>query len=108
MPPRASSVQPDLLPDTFTPMPGPTSSRAARIRGFWRDPRNLRKLGIAVAGVALFGIMLLTGIWVRACAGDSCPAISKLTGADPDQTSKVYAADGRLIGDFGLQRRTVM
>ncbi|HEX9893714.1 MAG TPA: PBP1A family penicillin-binding protein, partial [Gemmatimonadales bacterium] len=27
---------------------------------------------------------------------------------DPDQASKVYAADGRLITDFGLQRRTVV
>jgi penicillin-binding protein 1A len=108
MPPGASSVQPDPHPDTFRIMAGPTSSRWARFCGFWRNPRNLRVIGLGAVAAVLFGGMLVLGIWTRACAGDSCPAINKLSGADPDQASKVYAADGRLIGDFGLQRRTVI
>ena len=46
--------------------------------------------------------------WTRACAGNSCPSIDELGGYDPNQASKVYAADGRLITDLGLERRTVV
>ena len=42
------------------------------------------------------------------CAGSRCPSIEGLGEYDPDQASKVYAADGRLITDFGLERRTVV
>jgi penicillin-binding protein 1A len=45
---------------------------------------------------------------LEACAGAACPSIAGLGLYDPDQASKVYAADGRLITDFGLQRRTVV
>jgi hypothetical protein len=47
-------------------------------------------------------------LWSRACAGGACPSIAGLNEYDPDQASKVYAADGRLLTDFGLQRRTVV
>jgi penicillin-binding protein 1A len=46
--------------------------------------------------------------WTRACAGNSCPSIAGLGGYDPNQAAKVYAADGRLITDLGLERRTVV
>jgi penicillin-binding protein 1A len=62
----------------------------------------------ALLAMAAFGITLLVGAWTRACAGGACPSIAGLTNYDPDQASKVYAADGRLITDFGLQRRTVV
>ena len=42
------------------------------------------------------------------CAGNTCPSIDELGGYDPNQASKVYAADGRLITDLGLERRTVV
>ncbi|HET8650849.1 MAG TPA: PBP1A family penicillin-binding protein, partial [Gemmatimonadales bacterium] len=54
------------------------------------------------------GFAILLASWTRACAGNSCPSIESLDQYDPDQASKVYAADGRLITDFGLQRRTVV
>ncbi len=57
---------------------------------------------------AVFLLTAGVGAWTRACANDACPSIQGLTGYDPDQASKVYAADGRLITDFGLTRRTVM
>ncbi|HET7470211.1 MAG TPA: PBP1A family penicillin-binding protein [Gemmatimonadales bacterium] len=55
-----------------------------------------------------FGLAVLTALWTRACAGNSCPSIAELGGYDPNQASKVYAADGRLITDLGLERRTVV
>src|SRR2546430_9184687 len=40
-----------------------------------------------------------------------CPSISRLIGTGDNvqmQTSKVFAADGRLISELGLERRTVL
>ena len=53
-------------------------------------------------------LAVLAAAWSRACAGNTCPSIEELGGYDPDQASKVYAADGRLITDLGLERRTVI
>ena len=53
-------------------------------------------------------IFLLVGVWTRACANDRCPSISSLNGSNGDQSSKIFASDGRLIGDYGQTRRTVI
>ena len=57
------------------------------------------------AGV-LFFVALAVGAWNRVCAGGACPSIAGLSHFDPEEASKLYAADGRLITDYGLQRRT--
>ncbi|MGH7584495.1 MAG: transglycosylase domain-containing protein, partial [Gemmatimonadales bacterium] len=88
-------------------MAGPTSSRWARLRGFWQHPLNRRRLLFGVLLAALFVATVSVGVWFRACAGDRCN-IAGLTNYNPDQASKVYAADGRQIGDFGIFRRTVI
>src|SRR5438270_512956 len=66
---------------------------------------------IAVAVLAgSYGLGLTYGAWTRVCAGEHCPSISRLV-ANPNhqvQTSKVYAADGRLISELGAERRTVL
>ncbi|HET9515299.1 MAG TPA: PBP1A family penicillin-binding protein [Gemmatimonadales bacterium] len=67
-----------------------------------------RRILLGTAAAAVFGLALIAGAWTRACAGGACPSIALLSNYDPDQASKVYAADGRLITDFGLQRRTVV
>ena len=108
MPPAASPVQPDRPPDSFMPMAGPTSSRMARIRGFWQNPRNRRNVGLTLLGGTVFFAFLLIGVWTRACANDRCPAISGINGNNEDQASRIYAADGRQISDFGKTRRTVL
>ncbi len=79
----------------------------ARTR-WWRNPRSRRTVLLAFLALGAFGLALVVGAWNRACAGGTCPSIAGLTSYDPDQASKVYAADGRLITDFGLQRRTVV
>jgi penicillin-binding protein 1A len=68
----------------------------------------LRRLLLAAVGLAVFGVVVFAVAWLRTCAGDACPSVAGLTEFDADQASKVYAADGRLITDFGLQRRTVV
>ncbi|MEK6688245.1 MAG: transglycosylase domain-containing protein, partial [Gemmatimonadota bacterium] len=83
-----------------TPAPG-------RVRR-WLSSRSARRTAVAILAVGIFGGVFLVGAWTRACAGGACPSIAELENYDPDQASRVYAADGRLITDFGLQRRTVI
>src|SRR5688572_28432894 len=80
-------------------------SLAARIR---LSPRARRIILVSVLAVIAFGLAVLTEAWNRACAGNSCPSIAELGAYDPNQASKVYAADGRLITDLGQERRTVV
>jgi len=42
------------------------------------------------------------------CAGGACPSIAVLDVYRPQQASKVFAADGRLITELGYERRTVV
>lgn len=74
----------------------------------WVSPRARRIVLVSFLAVAAFGLAVLTALWTRACADNSCPSIAGLGGYDPNQASKVYAADGRLITDLGLERRTVV
>ncbi len=72
------------------------------------SPRARRNLLVGLLAGVAFGLAVLVAAWSRACAGNTCPSIEELGGYDPDQASKVYAADGRLITDLGLERRTVI
>lgn len=59
------------------------------------------------AGTGL-GIGVAVGSWTRACAGNQCPSIGVLESYRPTQALKVYAADGRLIREIGVEHRTVL
>src|SRR2546427_13082506 len=76
----------------------------------WWQARGVRPRLIAAAVlVAAYAVGLAYGSWTRVCAAERCPSISRLIGGPgPQQTSKVYAADGRLIPELGLERRTVL
>jgi len=87
--------------------PSARASRPGRLR-WWRNPGIRRVLATGFLASGAFGASLGLGAWSRACAGGACPSIAVLNSYDPEQASKVYAADGRLITDFGLQRRTVV
>src|SRR5256885_15116673 len=100
---------------TATP-PSPPHAAAGSRRPFfvrwWSDPVQRRRAIIATVLALLYGRGLVYGSWTRVCSGDRCPSITRL---QPDnernvqvQTSKVYAADGRLITELGIQRRTVL
>jgi penicillin-binding protein 1A len=84
------------------------SSRKFRLPAIRLSPRARRVVLVSFLGLAAFGTAVLLAAWGWACAGNSCPSIDELGGYDPDQASKVYAADGRLITDLGLERRTVV
>jgi len=79
------------------------------LRRWWYTPRiRSNIITLLLAGFA-FGTGFLTGAWRRACVGGACPSPAKLTqGYDPEQASRVFAADGRLVTDLGLERRTVI
>jgi penicillin-binding protein 1A len=72
------------------------------------SPRVRRGILVGFLALIAFGVAVLVAAWTRACAGNTCPSIAELGGYDPNQASKVYAADGRLITDLGLERRTVV
>ena len=78
------------------------------LQRLWNSQRARRVVLVSFLAVIAFGLAVLTALWTRACAGNSCPSIAELGGYDPNQASKVYAADGRLITDLGLERRTVV
>ena len=69
----------------------------------WTQP--LLYVGV-VAGMLSLGIVF--GSWTRACAGGACPSIAVLDTYRPQQALKVYAADGRLIQELGVEHRTVV
>lgn len=76
---------------------------------WWQNPKvRARLLGAGVLALA-YGAGLGYGSWTRVCAAERCPSISRLlSGPGPQQTSKIYAADGRLMTEIGLERRTVL
>ncbi len=63
--------------------------------------------GIAAIGAAVAGFGAVYGSWTRACAGGACPSIATLDQFRPVESSKIYAADGRLLADLGTDLRTV-
>jgi penicillin-binding protein 1A len=81
------------------------NSLRARVR---LSPRARRNIVVSLLAAVAFGLAVLMAAWNRACAGNSCPSIAELGQYDPNQASKVYAADGRLITDLGQERRTVV
>lgn len=81
--------------------------RSSLVR-FWRTAGLRRNLLVVVLALVTFGFGVVLAAWTMACAGNTCPSIEGLDQYDPNQASKVYAADGRLITDLGLERRTVV
>lgn len=79
------------------------------ISRWWHSPSIRYRILLTAGAFAVFGVTLLVSAWFNVCAPvGSCPSIASLESYDPDQASKVYAGDGRLLTDFGLERRTVV
>ena len=74
----------------------------------WFSPAHLRFTTFVLLTAVSFLGTLAYGSWTRVCAGNACPSIAVLDDYIPHQTSKVYAADGRLITELGLERRTLL
>ena len=92
-------------------MRNPTShqkpTRFPKLRRALRTPL-VRRIALAAVGAGALGTVLFVVVWWRICAGDACPSVDVLEKYTPRQTSKVFAADGRLVGELGLERRTVI
>ncbi|MEJ2236776.1 MAG: PBP1A family penicillin-binding protein [Gemmatimonadales bacterium] len=99
--------------DTGTPTFG-----GARMRPEPRKPtgklarfftsRRTRRAAFGLVLLVMMGLGAIYGSWTRACAGTACPSIAVLESYRPTQTAKVYAADGRLFTELGIERRTVL
>src|SRR5574341_1245167 len=92
------------------PPPATPSAPIAFVRRLWTDIQSRRRIILGLGLICAYVGGLGFGSWTRVCAGNRCPSISALLpGAfNPTQTSKVYAADGRLITELGIERRTVL
>src|SRR6266705_2514742 len=92
----------------------PASAAPFRLSFLWRwwyDPVRRKRVLTGSSLACLFGAGLGYGSWSRVCAAERCPSIARLRGDSKRgqlQTSKVYAADGRLITELGIERRTVL
>jgi len=85
-------------------------ARVARFTAPAWWPEMLTRSRLLAGGTLalLYSGGLAYGSWTRVCAAERCPSISRLKNHGPPQTAKVYAADGRLITELGLERRTVL
>src|SRR5216117_109763 len=95
----------------FSSTPAAARRRPWIIR-WWYDPTQRRRVIMVTVLALLYGSGLAYGSWTRVCAAERCPSITRIathTGHNVElQTSKVYAADGRLITELGIERRTVL
>src|SRR5687767_3465814 len=93
-----------------SPPAAAASPRRPWIIRWWYDPKQRRRVIVATVLALLYGSGLAYGSWTRVCAAERCPSIMRIDpGHRPQvQTSKVYAADGRLITELGIERRTVL
>src|SRR5215204_1496800 len=68
----------------------------------------VRPLLVALAFFASFGVGAAYASWSLVCNAGRCPSVEVLDEYTPRQTSKIFAADGRFIGELGLERRTLV
>jgi len=89
------------------PSPAPSDKLA-----WLKRPETRLRLLVGSTLLFAFGVGLSYGSWTRVCAAERCPSILRLfpqqRGRTQLQTSKVYAADGRLITEYGIESRTVI
>jgi len=94
-------------------IPAPPPVTLPQPLSWWQNQKTRRRVIAVAVLVAAYGLGLSYGAWTRVCAGEHCPSISRLYpggggGNVQVQTSKVFAADGRLISELGAERRTVL
>lgn len=101
MPPAAS---PRKAPAT----PAPRRQTRRPAGWFARHARFVRAALLTATFLAAGGFGALYAGWVLVCQNGACPSVESLEGYNPRQTSKLYAADGRLVAEIGNERRTLV
>ncbi len=66
----------------------------------WR-PRLLILTAFLLVGA---GSGVAWGSWSNLCS--DCPSVAQIRTFEPEQTSKLYSHDGRLLAEIGMERRT--
>ncbi|MFW6193485.1 MAG: penicillin-binding protein 1A, partial [Gemmatimonadota bacterium] len=69
-------------------------------------PGGERVVALGVAGVAALGLGLAWGTWSHVC--HDCPSIAQIYAFEPREASRVYAADGSLLAELAVERRTAV
>ncbi len=80
----------------------PPSGWKAELAKYWYPRQYL----LGGAFLLALGLGTVWGAWQNLCAGDACPSIAQVRTFEHEQTSKILAADGRQITEFGFERRT--
>src|SRR2546427_12691831 len=97
---------------TPPPPPPPPAAFPRRPRPWllrwWSEPVQRKRVLAATALALLYGSGVAYGSWTRVSAAERGPSIMRVSPErDPQiQSSKVYAADGRLISEDGSEDRT--
>ena len=73
-----------------------------------RHPTLVRAVMLSMTVLVAFGAGLLYASWALICRGSQCPTIESLAEYTPNQTSKLFAVDGRFIAELGIERRTLV
>jgi len=64
---------------------------------------------LVLAGLSLVGLLSFAVFWTWfLCSDATCPSIEQFAEYKPTQPARLYAADGRFIGEVGLERRSVV
>ncbi|MGH7545166.1 MAG: penicillin-binding protein 1A [Gemmatimonadota bacterium] len=82
------------------------SLRLGRWLDRWSSAHGAVSLGLAFLLFA--GLGIAWGAWDRICLDERCPSVAQITTWEPEESSKVFAADGTLLGEFFQERRTVV
>ncbi len=87
-----------------------------RVRGRARDlrdrtwgrlgPRGRWRVAAVLAGLAALGAGAALGSWKHIC--DDCPSVAQIYAFEPKEATRVYAADGSLLHEFAIERRTAI
>ena len=65
------------------------------------DPRVWGVTPFVLVGLGAGGAW---GTWLNVCS--DCPSIAQIMTFEPEQASKLYSHDGRLLAELGIERRT--
>ena len=93
------------MPDP-SPPPSGLRGRLAPLRPKLAKYWHPREYLFGAAFLLALGLGGVWGSWQNLCAGDACPSIAQVRTFEHEQTSKILAADGRQITEFGFERRT--
>jgi len=73
-----------------------------------RYPWFARTFVLTASFLLSFGAGFAYASWAMVCRAGRCPSANALRDYEPRQTSKILSADGRLIAELGLEKRTVV